>query len=82
LKRKNALVGPVLVGQELAERVRILDGRRLQRLEAVALEDLADGGQHAVPGADVVRAEIEKPLGSRAVGPVFLLDLAMFVNAV
>ncbi len=42
LKRKHALVGPVLIGQELAQRVRVLEGRRLQRLEAVALVDVAD----------------------------------------
>ncbi len=38
LEREHALVRPVLVGQELAERVGVFDRRRLHRLEAVALD--------------------------------------------
>ena len=34
LEREHALVRPVLVGQELAERVGVFDERRLDRLEA------------------------------------------------
>ncbi len=38
LEREHAFVRPVLVGQELAERVGVFDRRRLYRLETVALE--------------------------------------------
>jgi hypothetical protein len=41
LHREHALVGAVLVGQELAERIGIFEHRRLDRVEAVALIDLA-----------------------------------------
>ena len=39
LEREHALVRPVLVGQELAERLGVFDERRLDRLEAVELVD-------------------------------------------
>ena len=45
LQRKHALVRAVLVGQELAERVGIFDQRRLDRIEAVAL-DRPRGSRH------------------------------------
>ena len=42
LEREHALVGPVLVGQELAERVGIFDGRGVERLEAVGTRKRAE----------------------------------------
>ena len=72
LEREHALVGPVLVGQELAERLGVFDRRRLDRLEAVELVDLADRGQHAVRRGD---------LGGVAVGEAARqarLDLGFF----
>ena len=61
LEREHALVRPVLVGQKLAERVGVFDLRRLDRLEAVALEDLADRLQHAARRGDLGRAAIGQP---------------------
>ena len=40
LKRKDAFVRPVGVGQELAQRIRVLERPGLQGLEAIALIDL------------------------------------------
>ena len=42
LQREHALVRPVGIGQELAERIGIFEQRRLDRIEAVALVDFAD----------------------------------------
>src|SRR5882724_12793430 len=47
-----ALVGAVLVGQELSERVGIFECRRLHRLETVALIDGADFLHHLPRGVD------------------------------
>ena len=55
LEREHALVRPVLVGQEFAERVGVFDRRRLHRLEAVALVDRADRLDHAPRGRDLGR---------------------------
>ena len=46
LEREHALVRPVLVGQEFAERVGVFHRRRFHRLEAVALVDVADFLDH------------------------------------
>ena len=83
LEREHALVGPVLVGQELAQRIGVLDGRRLQRLEAVALVHLAGSCPACGCVARISSAGVSrKPLGSRAQvgGPVFLFDLAMAIE--
>ena len=58
LEREHALVRPVLVGQELAERVGVFDRRRLHRLEAVALIDVADGVGHAPGRRDLGRPAV------------------------
>ena len=58
LEREHAFVRPVLVGQELAERVGIFDRRRLNRLEAVALEDHTDRFHHVPGGGDLGRSAV------------------------
>ncbi len=68
LEREHALVGPVLVGQELAQRIGVLDGRRLQRLEAVGLVHLADDGQHAAGAAHLVRGRVAQAPGQSRLG--------------
>src|SRR5262249_27808316 len=60
LEREHALVRPVLVGQEFAERVGVFDRGRLDRLEAVALVDRADRLDHAARGGDRGRAAVGK----------------------
>ncbi len=59
-ERKDTFVRPVLVGQELAERVGIFDERGLDRLETIALVDAADARHHALGGADVGRRTVDK----------------------
>ena len=61
LKGEHALIGPVLVGQEFAERVGIFDGRSFDRLKPVALIDLADRLQHPPGCGDLSRAAIVEP---------------------
>ena len=71
LEGKHALVRAILVGQELAERVGIFDERRLDRLEAVALIDLADLREHPFGRRDVGGApvgEAARQAGFQAVG--------------
>ena len=58
LEGEHALVGPVLVGQELAERVGIFDGRRIERLEAVGLEHASDGAEHVLRRPDLGRRNV------------------------
>ncbi len=53
LEREHALVRAVLVRQELAERVGVLDERRLDALEAVELVGLADLREHALGGGEI-----------------------------
>ncbi len=61
LEREHALVRPVLVGQEFAERVGELHRRGLHRLETVALIDLADFLDHLARGRNCGRATIFQP---------------------
>jgi hypothetical protein len=71
LEREHALVGPVEIGQKLAERVRVFDERRFQRLEPIQLVDLPDALQHAVGRgeiADVAVGEAARKTGLEAVG--------------
>ncbi len=75
LEREHTLVGPVLVGQELAERIGVLDGRRLQRLETIALVHLPDRVQHALRRADVLRRRVEKAFGQPSLRPGVLVRL-------
>ena len=58
LEREDALVRPVLVGQEFAERLGVFGERRLHRLEAVALVDRADRRDHLLGGADIGGAAV------------------------
>jgi hypothetical protein len=72
LQGEDALVRPVRVGQELAECIGVLERPCLQRLEAPALVDAADGGQdgalgHHVAGAAVDEAARSPRLGSAQV---------------
>ena len=59
LEREHSFVGPVLVGQELAERVGIIDCRRIQRLEAVGLELAPEGVEQLPRRADFARGNVE-----------------------
>lgn len=63
LEGEHARVGPVLVGQELAERVGVFDGRRRQRLEPVELEHLLDRGQHRLGRANLLRRSVLQAFG-------------------
>src|SRR5262249_54061156 len=75
LEGEHALIWPVLVGEELAERVGIFDGRRIQRLKAVGLEYVLDLGEHVRRRAKLARGRVEKALrqaGLRADRLVFL----------
>ncbi len=60
LEREHALVGPILVGQELAKRLGKLDERRFDRLEAVKLVDRADLGHHRLGPGDVGGSAIDE----------------------
>src|SRR4029079_8302306 len=68
LEGEHALVWPVLVGEELAERVGIFDGWRVERLEAVALEHLPDLGEHVGRRAKLARGRVEKALRQAGLG--------------
>src|SRR6185369_11490820 len=61
LEREHALIGPVLVGEEFAERVGIFHRRRLHRLKTVELEDLADFLHHRPRRRDLGGAAIGQP---------------------
>ena len=58
LEREHALVGPVEVGQEFAERLGIFDEGRLDRLEAIELVGLADRRHDPVGGRKIGRAAV------------------------
>ena len=65
LEREHALVRPVLVGEELAERFGELDERRLDRLEAVERVDLADLRHHRLGGGDIGLVAVGEPARQR-----------------
>ncbi len=65
LQREDAVVRPVLIGQELAERVDILEPARGQRLEAVALVNRRDGVDDRALGGDIRGAFVDEPLPGR-----------------
>ena len=65
LEREHALVRPVLVGQEFAERLGIFDERRLHRLEAVELVGRPDRSSMRSVAA-IRRVRSTKPRGRRA----------------
>jgi hypothetical protein len=60
LEREYALVGAVLVRQELAERVGIFDEGSLDGLESVELIGIADRREHALGGGDLRRPTIDE----------------------
>ena len=62
LEGEDAGIGPVLVGKELAERVRVFDSARLERLETIGLVDLADGREHPRECASIGRAGVLEAL--------------------
>ena len=60
LQREHALVGPVAVGQELAERIGIFEHRRFDRIEAVEFVDRTDLRHHRLGRADVVGRAVDE----------------------
>ena len=75
LEREHALIGPILIGQELAERVGIFDERRLHRLEAIKRVHLPNLGHHRFGGGDVDGVAVGEPArqhGADAAGYVGL----------
>src|SRR5690606_10180219 len=60
LEREDAGIWPVRVRQELAQRLRVFEERRLQRLEAIPLVDRANRLDHRANGDDVARQAIFK----------------------
>ena len=74
LEGEDAGIGPVLVGQELAQRVGVFHEGLLHRLEAIGLVDLLDGA----PACGARRGSrpapmSRKPLATRAFGRLSLL---------
>ncbi len=78
LEREHALVGAVLIRQELAERVGVFHRRRLHRLKAVELVDLLDGSDHAPRRGDLGGAAISQ--ATRQAGFEFLGLFGFFVH--
>src|SRR6202000_427941 len=70
LEREHPLVGTILVGEKLAERVGIFECRCLHRLETIALIDGAGFFHHLPRRADRCRATIFQP--ARQTGLQFL----------
>ncbi len=73
LEGKDPCIGPVLVGQEFAERVGIFHERLFHRLEAIGLIDLLDGRQHGPHAADLVGINIPEALGDARLRADWLL---------
>ena len=74
LEREHALVRPVLVGQELAERLGVFDERRLDRLEAVELDRSRGSPRASLGRGEIAGRRSTKPRGRRG---LILLSLAM-----
>ncbi len=51
LKREHPFIRPVGVGEKLAERIRIFESRRIERLEPIALVNAAYRAQHMLERA-------------------------------
>ena len=68
LEREDAGVGPVLVGQEFAQRIGKFEGRRIERLVTIGIVDAADGRQHLFQRADLAGGMSRMPRGTRASG--------------
>ena len=67
LEREYALVRPVLIGEEFAERLGLFHERRLERLKTIERVDVADLCDHGFGGRDVGQAvRSMKPRGSAA----------------
>ena len=60
LEREHPFVRPVLVGQELAERIGVFDRRRLYRVKAIALENDPDRLDHVPGRGDFGRSTVGK----------------------
>ncbi len=73
LEGEDALIGPVLVGQEFAERIGIFDEGLLHRLEAIGFIDLLDRSEHALDAAHFLRPDIAKTLGEPGLWPVLFI---------
>jgi hypothetical protein len=61
LKGEHAFVGAILIRQELAERIRVFDERRLHGLEPVEFVDLPDRLHHPLGGGDFRGAAVREP---------------------
>ena len=72
LEGKHALVRPVLVGQELAERIGIFDERCFHGLETVEVVDLADVGHHRFGSTQIIGNPIHKTARQPRLQPVCL----------
>ena len=58
LEREDAGIGPVDIGQELAQRIGIFEGRGFQRIEAIGFINPANGLQHRPFGRDLGAAAV------------------------
>ena len=66
MKRKDALIRPIGIGQKLAQRVGIFERAGIQGLESVSFIDGADRGQDLPLGAEVASPTVNE--ASRAAG--------------
>ena len=60
LKREDAFVRPVGIGQELAERIGEFEGGRLDRREPISFVDPPYGGEHRLLGPQIGRLAIDE----------------------
>ena len=60
LEGEDALVGPVLIGQEFSQRLGQFNRRGLDRVKTVKLVSGADRRQHGVGGGDLGGAAIDE----------------------
>jgi hypothetical protein len=70
-QREHAVVGPVLVRQELAESVEVFEAAGGQRFEPIALINGRDGVDDRALGGDIRGAFVDEPFGApglRALG--------------
>lgn len=78
LQREHALVRPVAVRQELAERIGIFEQRRFERIETIMLIDFPDLCRHLVDGADIAGRPVDE--AARQAGLELLRFLLLVVH--